>query len=571
MSDKAPLQYQTEPYNDDLIKSAIARIKKLAHHNGVDPKSISLKDKMAATYSADAVTIIRFQSGLEEQKKAPPSFNVSDVSSLKEAETTHKQMLDHAMNDPAFADYMQSVFSQSGSGLGAEDKEIPISRLSGAYKITESCQVCEGRRAQDCQYCRVTGQETCTDCSGQKLTLCWQCAGRGTMPSDNGDFRQCDICVGQQRIPCKKCGGSGMTSCHVCHGKKSVTCGQCGGRGSDSKILVAQTTAIPTSAVNPMQIPDMLKTLINKQGLRRLAAGGHIDVMTMKKDAHKNLDLSSDEIAKAEERFDSFLKFPPKRAKNEIHLNYALKIPFADLTMEIAGKKVDVRLLGKKGTIADMPAFLNTIVSRETQNLERGIKGPGQGVGALKKALEFRFMQTALTLFFEHKPKEAMRQFMKEYGLAIDKSHTRALFHALHEITTAMTAKNRMLSGLAGLITGITGIAAYWHYGINTIVSESFEGYLGIAASAAADFSALILLCTLASKISDQIQKFFLTRGFSQFSIRKIRKVPKAGTIASLTPFCIIVLYLVAIFMNPDLGGIAHERPLWMRYLISLI
>lgn len=554
-------EYVTEDFDKSLVHNAVARIKKLATGNGISTESIKLKDADAEIYVTNAVTILSFESHLEPIKKPDKNARLIEAGSQSEVQKLHKERLTEAMHEGTFKDYMRDVFgNQRGYALAANEMAVPISRLTDIYMVRQTCPDCEGAKNKTCPACGGQKQAPCRACNGGGRSMCPECDGRGqlTYPGDNQPTT-CRVCDGMQMISCRACSGSGISQCTTCNGQGQITCNTCGGKGEQRSYAKSETIAVPRSAINPSGIPDGARKVIAKHGIARIAKSGQIDIKPITKEQPRPT------VEELEMRgIDKYSVFPPLQKDNEIQLLYNVKIPYGRLKVEIDGKQVDVRILGNKGMIADMPAFLNTIVSRETQALERSIKS-GAPAQILKTEVAFRFIQSALALFFEHKPKKAMALFAKEYGLAIDRPHVQALFHALFDVTTAMTKKTRILSGLAGLFSGLGLIAAAWYYKLNSFMSAQYDGLLAVGDSAATDFVVLVLTLFIAGNIAASIQKILLKKNFEGFPIKKVRQTPKAGIVRLLTPYILILSYFGLVFSQ------INALPLWIDYLKTLI
>ena len=232
-----------------------------------------------------------------------------------------------------------------------------------------------------------------------------------------------------------------MMVCSVCHGKGAII-----------QYAESNTHAQTNSVINVMAIPDSLKMLINKITLAKIVSGGHIDIKTQAYDKPKT-EAEAKEQNRQEEEDRYGFSFPPRLKNNQLCLLYHTKIPYAEVTLEIEGKQAVAKILGYKGVVAEMPPFLNNIVSRETIALEKRLSKGKIQKEMFEKSLQYRFMRKAWKLLQENKPKQAMAIFAKEYGAAIERPQIQALFHALH------SAKNKLNRG-THILVALTVLAA---------------------------------------------------------------------------------------------------------------
>ena len=451
--DKNKPSYKTEELDKKIINDAVARLRKIANGNGIQAEAIKVKDSFGAIYHADAASLVTLNTKLLPLKKKPSKDKrVVEVKTLKDAEAHNTKGIEEATKDSGFSGYMLSFFKQKpGEGLGVNAKDLPVAKLSNAYVIKTPCERCNTQGRYSCTMCHGKKQSICRRCNGKKNMPCTMCNATGQINSPQGRVK-CTQCHGMRFLACPACRATGVTACSGCNGQGVMTCSSCNGNGAIIQYAEANTHAQTNSVINVMAIPDSLKMLINKITLAKIVSGGHIDVKTQAYDKPKNNTEAAEQKRREEEDRYGF-SFPPRLKSNQLCLLYHTKIPYAEVTLEIEGKQAVAKILGYKGVVAEMPPFLNNIVSRETIALEKRLSKGKIQKEMFEKSLQYRFMRKAWKLLQENKPKQAMAIFAKEYGAAIERPQIQALFHALH------SAKNKLNRG-THILVALTALSA---------------------------------------------------------------------------------------------------------------
>jgi hypothetical protein len=109
----------------------------------------------------------------------------------------------------------------------------------GQVELLIQCPNCVGDGRVDCEKCKGTGtwqpDGSCKKCGGSGTVTCRRCSGSGDYIGKYGDrMGDCSSCSGDGKLTCNRCEGSGeppILSCNPCEGTGKWLCKECSGDG----------------------------------------------------------------------------------------------------------------------------------------------------------------------------------------------------------------------------------------------------------------------------------------------------------------------------------------------------
>lgn len=535
MSDPIP----TSP----LATKALQRLRKLAEGNGLAPDAIHLFSAEEKVYAIEGTLTLSplFETQSGRYPGGPRRHNYKGVSSAElktEVETLRKNFeTKHSWINEAIAQLKE----QPAGGWGLDDVRITLPSQSTVLAATENCPTCQGSKSLTCPQCQGNGGITCPQCQGRRQELCHICLGSGLNPSHPG--MPCIECNGLLYTACRFCHGNGQLTCPTCHGKRGTVCSACNGAGGFTEEVIVSCGARTHFTIKSDGLPSGLRRGLDRLGMANLAKG-HADIESLAPPPDEEDETPVTPPipgAKVEEKKEK----PPKP-----ELHYLAHMPYADLRMSFAGKKVIVGVFGKNQTLLGVPPFLDIALEPAREKLKQAAKGGGN----LEGALDMRVMKDALKLQLAGQGNEKALRRIYPHGLSPQAANE--ILANMRLALNRLTLRSRSLVAALCAMAGGGVFAAIYLTPLRSSLTQGWKPMMGAA------FDAGILLAVLAAcwfALSATI-RLALQKRFPDSAIPITQKTGKTG----MTMLAAILVFFAVIIL------LAPARPEWLQPFLAL-
>ena len=394
-----------------LTQLAIARLKKLAEGNLIDPNKIELVESKETTYHLQAT--LRLTPSIEVQVKKrygrPKNKNHRLLPSIEALTQEIEQQREDLQKSNKWLDAAYKELEKTPShGWGQDGATLFWDKDKSILAAHDPCPTCNGTAQSPCHACQGIGTVHCYHCEGRFMELCPLCHGTGRDPAYPEN--KCPQCFGEKQIHCRFCNSTGRMPCEQCQGRGYQPCPDCKGTGYLSQL--AQLKKCATIAFNlgqTQQIPSGLLRLIQRIG---------------KDDLYKHADISMS-------RDDA----------DPLIIKLTAQIPYADIKLKLNDKACMISMFGKNNRMAGVPLFLDAALESTVALLKALAKGHGK----IDPILKARMMHNALSLTLQGKkhPNELRRLYPVGLSAKIAKEIMTNMSLAVRNITR----KTRIIVG----------------------------------------------------------------------------------------------------------------------------
>jgi hypothetical protein len=322
----------------ELADRALARLHKVAEGNGLNSSSLTVFEVTEQ--------IVSFQGTLA----VSPSFNTQSVSfpgfpkrKCVSASTAsalqsmvEKFKSDFEQDPQWFQHVVKELQSHESQGWGMQSAKVTLPGKSAVFAFTQPCVACNGQKTLTCDQCKGRATIICPQCQGQGKELCYYCTGRGEDPQQPG--RACHTCAGTRYAPCRSCLTRGLLPCPTCGGNRGIPCRTCGATGGITQEIAVECAATTYFTMAHDDLPSGLRRGLDRIGVENLGKG--------------HGDISAFEVTQEErERV-------PKGGQIPV-LRYVVALPYAEMKVNLAGKKALLSAVGKRCVLSGVPNFLD--------------------------------------------------------------------------------------------------------------------------------------------------------------------------------------------------------------------
>jgi hypothetical protein len=324
------------------------------------------------------------------------------------------------------------VMERKDKGFGTRNEVIKLPFLTQEYVHHQACRTCGAQGEIKCQRCFGKGFESCPRCNGQSMEVCSQC--RGAQLIFNGNQKiPCPKCNGQGRTPCMMCNQTRKIACNVCRTKGSTVCQNCNGHAWHSYITTAEVDVVGTYDFQREAVPARLLQTVETRA-KEIPLYADITALATPTDPQTDTTKTSDEIP----------------------LKYHVRLPYAEADIAF-GKVMNANafLLGKQADIADIPAFLETLLKRGIETLKDAGEGRGDVADKIQRAGQYRTIRHAIIASARFSKGKAVKLVAKNTPLGISDVTINNLVINADKALKNITAKPRR----NGVFVG-AGIAA---------------------------------------------------------------------------------------------------------------
>jgi hypothetical protein len=511
-----------------LAERALARLRKLASGNGLEPAAIVLLETQEQTFTLTGkmevspsyeTAATSYPGGIRGKDRKP----VASFAALQEAVTKHRQAFRETPD--WIAATVQEIKSHENQGWGLEDAKVVLPHKSAIYAATETCPSCAGRKMLTCTQCNGQGTVICTQCQGQGRELCYYCGGRGEDPQQPG--QRCTTCNGTRYATCRFCHLQGHLPCPTCNGKRGTPCSVCQASGRITQEIAVTCGAETHFKLISAQLPSGLRRGLDRIGIGNLGKG------------HGDITASPPTEEQLEAR---------REGERIPILSYAALLPYAELRMGLGNKKAIIAAVGKRCALSGVPPFLDAPLQPWRDKLHQ----VGQGKASLEEAVSARALREILSLTVAGKDRIEEVRRLYPFGLSPDVMNS--MLTDMRLALNKTTLKIRTVIAL--LCVGVCGALFYGWFGtgLEARTTLHWSRVNGCAAD-----SALLLLALAASwAVLNFSTRFVLMRRFPQLVLALQQKIGKTGygMLSGVTAAFILFVTLAPI------------KPLWLSFLM---
>ncbi|MDD3029998.1 MAG: hypothetical protein PHS57_06945 [Alphaproteobacteria bacterium] len=512
-----------------LAQRALGRLKRIAEGNalslddlkifGVREDVVTLKGTMTVSPLCETRTM-SYPGGIRGKGRTP----VSSMNALQGAVDRHKK--DFQESTDWVAATIAEIKAHESQGWGLESAKVTLPKKYAIYAASEICPTCQGRKMVLCTQCQGKGTVLCTQCQGQGREPCYACNGTGEDPQNPG--QPCPICRGMRMAPCRFCHAQGFLVCPTCNGNKGTPCPACRGTGLITHEVEVTCGAETHFTISHEGLPSGLRKALDRIGIAHLNKG-HADI-TVKEVARTNDD-------------------EPQGEGNIPVLEYEARIPYAEMKMDLGGKKAIVSAVGKRGAMAGVPNFLDHVLKPWRDKL----KLAAFGQTPLEEALEVRAIRDALALTVSGKGTDRDMRCLYPFGLSSE-----VIGSLLNDMNLALKKTTLRTRALMATVCGTLCALFFYGFFFHGHEAQLTQGLpwieafgMDMAVLGGALLASWLLLLT-ATRLA-------LKGRFPYRAYRFQQRVGKTGLSMVLG---ILVIFILLLLMAPI-------KPLWLTTLLA--
>lgn len=511
-----------------LAERALARLRKLAAGNGLEPAAISIIETQEQDFTLGGrmevsplceTSAISYPGGVRGKGRKISAT----VAAMREAVAKHQQ--EFRENPDWIGEAVEEIKSHEHQGWGLEDAKITLPQKSAVFAATEVCSNCGGRKMLTCTQCNGQGTVVCTQCQGQGRELCYYCGGRGEDPQQPG--QRCHTCNGTRYAPCRFCQTHGYLPCPTCNGKRGTPCPACQANGSVSHEVTVTCGADAHFKLVSEGLPSGLRRGLDRIGIKNLGKG-HADIAAR---------------APTQEELEA-----KREAGRILVLVYSVLLPYAEMRMRLGAKKAVISAVGKRCAISGVPPFLDEPLQPWRGKLHEARLGKG----SLEEALTARALREIMSLTIAGKGRIEEVRRLYPYGLSGE-----AMNSLLADTQLALnrtTLKTRTVIAVLCAVV-CAGLFYLWFVaGFEARVTMGWMRYNGLAADVALLGGALAASWGALNFST----RFVLRQRFPQHALALQQKIGKTGygMLGGIAAAFILCLLL------------APVKPLWLAMLM---
>ncbi len=443
---------------------ALEQIQAAARGNGVKPELIRIKKITGevAEFTATVSLILRTRT-MERVLggKKTGGEKVEGPQGVRDG--LEKERLRILSSADILDQIRQLVVERKDKGFGTRNEIIKLPFLTKEYVHHQPCKTCQAQGQIKCQRCSGRGAETCPRCNGQSMEICTQCRGAQLIYNGN-DKVPCQRCNGQGRTPCAMCNQSRRIPCTACRAKGSTPCQNCNGQAWHSYITTAEVDVVGTFSFNPDEVPLKLRQTMETRA-KEIPQYAEIAMLATRTQAQIEGQQKSDEIP----------------------LQYHVRLPYAEAEFGLGPQgSVNAFLLGQQASIADIPAFLETLLKTGMRVLQEAAKGRGNVAEKIQRAGQYKTIRQSITASAKYSKGKALKLLIKNTPLGLSEAAGRTLINNADAALKNVTAKPRRNGVFAGVLLAGILFAVHMAAGLRGImVSYVPDEMMQIAADGA--------------------------------------------------------------------------------------
>lgn len=418
-----------------MTKKALAKIRALAHGNGAEKDSISIVKNNGEMIDCEAITHIELIHEVKEERKQGQHQAGEIVENPASLPKIIEKLASGAIKNIDMRKAMADMLlSRPDKGFAVHAKFFELEPLNKVFSSFLPCQGCKADGNMACTGCNGQKVEQCSQCHGRTTISCTFCRGSGITKMSDGKEKQCNRCFGKRSVKCPRCQSRGTVSCRKCGGTGNTKCSICGGVGIFTLITTVKFKMKTIFEIDRSSLPHPAVKVIENNG-SQLVEGEHIKI-------HGEA---------------------VKREDGGLAIQYAVRFPYADMTVGVNGKPIKVHMFGFKAKMLKISTFLNQLIEKDYALLIRAANNDGNIVSHLRKASKTRMIGEGLLLSVTMRPKKAMMALKKKFPVGASNQIIKDIVLESNKALINVSRKSH-LSGLGvGLaVTAILNIAYFF-------------------------------------------------------------------------------------------------------------
>jgi len=513
-----------------LAERTLTRLRKVAAGNGLNPQDIAVFDTQEKTVTLHGKLEVSPMCEVESASypggiKSKNRKMVASFAALQSAVEKHKREFRESQ------DWVQSTVKEikghETQGWGLESAKVTLEEKSAVYAATEICPACAGRKTLVCEQCMGKGLVICTQCQGQGRELCYYCNGRGEDPQHPGF--PCVTCNGTRYAPCRFCQASGFLPCPTCNGKRGTPCVSCQATGSTTQEVAIICGAETHFVFQSEGLPSGLRRGLDRIGIKNLSQG-HADITVTEPSAQENEN-------------------PDPKGQIPVLL-FTATLPYAEMKMDLGGKKSIVSAVGKRCAITGVPNFLDHALKPWRDKLRMAAFGHT----SLEEALGARALKEILSLSVAGHENEKDVRRLYPFGMSSEVIGT--ILHDMHLAVKKTTLKTRTIMAL---FCGAAASAIFYVYFFKGLEEKLMFG-MNPNIAMGIDFGVLAAALAASWMILNFSTRLALQSRFPQMKYALKQKTGKTGLsmLGGISAMFVLILLLSPL------------KPLWLaRFFIQ--
>jgi hypothetical protein len=321
-----------------------------------------------------------------------------------------------------------------GQGFGMEPQTLALRAAKKEFCSVDKCLKCNGATFLPCNPCNATGKVPCNACNGQGFVSCQACFGSGHIQQNDGSTAACPQCQSTGKIQCLACQGNKMMVCAACQGQCKTGCTECGQSGFLTHIYHVTYKASLLFEADLRQTPPDVRQIIDKLGIKQLAAEGHVEIFRQ----------------------------PPEIRENHIYIPFIALLPVAQAEFSIEGKACPATVAGLRGRILKIDPVLDALVKPGIKALQSLSRGPMASQNLIDTACKYRLIREALSGLTRRPKKAVYQKLVRDYPLILSARYANATIHHANIALLSIGAGPRNKGLLAGTALSAALAAGYY-------------------------------------------------------------------------------------------------------------
>ncbi|MDD4616343.1 MAG: hypothetical protein PHW76_04400 [Alphaproteobacteria bacterium] len=380
--------------NRTLVERALAKIKKVADGNGLSAATLGVFEpqEKVVTFQGQLSVSAICETAPASYPGLPRKKGTRQVGSPGEIQNIIEKYRNEFKNNPEWYDQvLNELKAHENQGWGLERAKVILPDRSAVFASIQACPTCGGRKQNPCPQCQEQMTIVCPQCQGRGREVCWHCMGRGEDPQRPG--QPCSICQGTRYAECRACRLRGLLVCPTCQGRGGVPCRACNATGAITQEVTVTCGAETHFKILHENLPSGLKRGLDRIGIANIPKG-HGDVSAIEVPKEKLEELAQEGVLPV--------------------LFYSVALPYAEMKVNLGGKKAIVSAVGKKCVLSGIPNFLDLTLKPWREKLHLAALGRGP----LEDAMGARAVQDLLNLSLAGKANEKEVRKLYPFGLS---------------------------------------------------------------------------------------------------------------------------------------------------------
>lgn len=408
----------------DQYAKTLALLRRLLVGNGYKLEEIQITQVENKDFVLPGKLALELEIGQKMEKlRGPARGGETRVFRDRPEEQSYLASLRDQFASEHWIDEVRTLVEKSpGQGWAMKDARWPLPKLSQRVALQMICDLCLGKRVENCLTCHGQREIMCQTCNGAGMQNCQACYGSGADQADRS--RPCPRCMGRRQQPCITCQGRQRIQCHTCRGSGQTECRECQGLG-----FMTEETTITASAHGSFVVgglsgaPLSVDQLVDRLGPEGIARG-HALIMP---DAQANAESTENAIF------------------------YVATLPYGRFKLKLDNQEHDVQAVGMKPVLVEFPTLLDDKLQPALEQLS--------SVSLMSLAKKYRLIRELSEALARGVKPAAF--FTQRYPYGLSAPFAFELAGRLKEVFSGVSLVPRVIAGLIGLGASL-GVYFVW-------------------------------------------------------------------------------------------------------------